>query len=205
MSVVHEKKKSAACYAAVNRIDGHHGRSVEKWKRSAWILRRSLAVGTIAAWVARRTVVLRVVTRSKGDGDHHWWVMKGRPLRRPLQRIRDVWHGSGWCTYHCLGHMWCPLSLSIFRCLVKRDVARWIFLPTRLSHFLPSIPRVYLCFQSKSRITSRVKRLARSETSQNIVNLSLTLVDRKGFDHEGKETKKEVFLVPEMHANVLSL
>lgn len=25
----------------------------ERWKRSAWILRRSLAVGTLAAWVAR--------------------------------------------------------------------------------------------------------------------------------------------------------
>jgi len=108
-----KKGESAACYAAVNRIDDRCGTSVERWKRSAWILRRSLAVGTIAAWVAGRTVVLRVVTRSKGDGDHHWWVMKGRPLRRSLQRTHDVWHGSGWCTYHCRGHMWCLLPLSV--------------------------------------------------------------------------------------------
>lgn len=61
-----------------------HGTSVERWKRSAWILRRSLAVGTFAAWVARHDGVT-CGHEEKGDGGHHWWVMKGRPLRRPLQ------------------------------------------------------------------------------------------------------------------------
>lgn len=70
-------------------------------------------------------MALRVVTRRRtGDGDHHWWVMKGHPLRRPFQhpwraaRLRMMRtpqpHDIRMYTY----------SLTVFRGFAKTNVNR---------------------------------------------------------------------------------
>lgn len=127
------KERIRACYRS--KLDRRsYSRSVERWKRSAWILRRSLAMDTFAAWVARHDGVTCGHVE-KGDASH-WWVMKGRPLRRPLQQPwRAAWF---WMMHIPLPQPHDVHILLIFQCLVKltwaqRNCVQFLFI--RFHHF----------------------------------------------------------------------
>lgn len=57
------------------------GVRLERWSFPAWVLRRSLAAGTLSAWVTVHDGVT-CGQKEKGEDNHHWRVMKGCPLRR---------------------------------------------------------------------------------------------------------------------------